>query len=74
MRHALWLMPLMLGICLMAWCLNHPTNGSGREFLAVLLMLVSIIMALFVRYDRANLDYTPEYQEIHVTSKIRDFV
>lgn len=74
MRHILWLMPLALGIILMMWCLSHPTNGSGREFLAVLLMLVSFILALFVKYDRANTDYAPEYQVVSVTSKIRDLV
>lgn len=69
LRHSLWLMPLMLGICLMAWCLYHPLTGCGREFLALMFIMFSVLGYLFIKYDRANLDYTPEY---HVISKVED--
>lgn len=71
MRHTLWLMPLTVGIILMAWCIHTHLSG-GPVFLAVLFILVSIIAALFVRFDHINMDYTPEYQAITVHSKIGD--
>lgn len=51
MRHLLWLMPLMLCMGLMICCYMIPLKGSGREFLAVLFALISIIGAFMVRVE-----------------------
>lgn len=63
MKHMLWLMPLNLGVALLTWCLEHPLAGSGREFLAILLILVSLVAIAFIRLDKpGNIE---SYEEIH---------
>lgn len=54
MRHLLWLMPLTLCICLLAWCIIHPLAGSGREFLALLLGLLSLLGMASIRFDNVH--------------------
>lgn len=51
MRHLLWLMPLMLAMGLMICCYLIPLKGTGREFLAVLFALISLIGAFMVRVE-----------------------
>ena len=54
MRHALWLMPLILGIILMAWCIYHPINHHhtfGREWLAGTTIILSLFIKLFMTLE-----------------------
>lgn len=51
MRHLLWIMPLMLAMGLMICCYIIPLKGSGREFLAVLFALISLLGAFMVRVE-----------------------
>lgn len=68
MRHAIWLMPLTLCICLLAWCIHHPLAGSGREFLALLLGLFSLLGMAFIRFDVAG--PITGYEVIHTNDPV----
>ena len=67
MKHLLWALPLLLGITLLGWCFEHPLNGSGREFLAGLLISVSILLMIFIRIDQSG--EITGYNEVHTNDR-----
>jgi len=51
MKHILTAIPALLGLLLFWTCYIHPSVGSGRESLGLMLILISMVVFFFERAD-----------------------